>query len=55
MVTKQPIKEALCCSAITLFLQVNIDHFTIPKALATIMGQALRQFYQLGCLNLSIP
>jgi len=33
MTSKQTLEEALCSSAISLGLKVNINYFTIPKAL----------------------
>jgi hypothetical protein len=41
MTSQSRSEEAFCGSSISLGLQKHIDHFTIPKALATLMGQAL--------------
>jgi hypothetical protein len=41
MFLQQPFKESLCCFTITPFLKKHINNLSIPKALASLMGQAL--------------
>ncbi len=41
MIPQQTFEEPLSSSPIALGLQIDIDHFAIPKALAALTGQAL--------------
>ena len=40
MYFQEPFKESLCGRTISSFLEKHINNFTIPKALASLMGQA---------------
>jgi len=40
MLLQKSFKESLCCRTVSSFLKKHIDNFTIPKALASLAGQA---------------